>query len=344
MIAISKETPCPGAEIIDAPTPKIKPTEVLAKVKVASICGTDKHIYIWDEWASKRIKPPMIFGHEFGGEVVEIGSEVKNIKIGDHISAETHIPCGHCYLCKSNNMHICQNLSIIGVDQDGCFAEYVALPEICCIKNDKEIPWDIASIQEPLGNSVHCLSEANIKGKSVAILGDGPTGIFAAASAKYFGAKKVFAVGMQESRLNLIRKFDVDEVINVLKMDSVDYVLQKTNGEGVDVVLEMSGAERAIHNGFKMIKKAGTFVAFGIPSKPVNINFAEELIFNAIKVISINGRRMFETWHQVADLIASKKVNLAPVITHRFKLTDFNDAMNLLTADDIKAGKIVLEV
>jgi len=343
MIAISKEKPAKGATIIDAPVPKIGPKDILVKVEVASICGTDKHIYEWDNWAANRIKPPLIFGHEFAGVVTEVGSEVRHRKPGDHVSGETHIPCGGCYQCRTGKMHLCQNVSILGVDQNGCFAEFVALPEICSIKNDKDMSWEIASVQEPLGNAIYCLTEANVSGKSVAIIGDGPAGLFATAAAKPFGAMKVFAIGMQEFRLDIMKKYDPDEVINVKKQNPVDVIMEKTRGEGVDVIIEMSGSEKAIHDGFKMLRRAGKFIAFGLPSKPITLDLSEEIIFKGINLIAINGRKMFQTWFDIDAFIKSKRADLSSIITHSFPLNEFENAMELLTGPEIKAGKIILK-
>jgi threonine 3-dehydrogenase len=239
-------------------------------------------------------------------------------------------------------MHICNHLQILGVDRDGAFADYVMLPEVCCVKIDKSMPWEIASIQEPFGNAVYAVSEANVVGKSVAVFGDGPTGVFAVAVARAFGAAKIFAVGMQEYRLNLIRKFLPDVVIGATKEDPVTRIMDATQGEGVDAVLEMSGAEPAIHAGFKVVKKGGVFTAFGIPSKPIGLNLAEEIIFKGIRVHGINGRKMFETWEQVAGLLMSGRVDLKQVITHTMPLSKIEDAFELLSPGNARAGKIVL--
>lgn len=343
MKAIQKVKPGAGAEIVDLPVPKHTSHQVLVKVKAASICGTDIHIYNWDQWAAGRIKPPMVFGHEFAGEVVEIGSQVDHIRVGDHISAETHIPCRGCHQCRSGNMHLCQNLQVLGVDRDGCFAEYIAVPEVCCVKNDKSLSWEIASVQEPLGNATYAVSESKVSGKSVAIFGDGPIGVFAAAVAKAYGATTLIVVGMQPYRLDLIKEFGPDHVINVLDEDVRRRVDSITRGAGVDIVIEMSGAPRAIHDAFAVVRRGGTFTAFGIPSKPVEIDVGEELIFKGVNVISIFGRKMFDTWHEVANLLKSKRIDISSVITHEFPLEKIGDAMELLNAKEVKAGKIILK-
>ncbi len=343
MKAVQKAQAAPGAKVIEAPIPSPTSHQVLVKVRATSICGTDIHIYNWDPWSAGRIKPPMIFGHEFSGEVVEVGSQVEHIAVGDHVSAETHIPCGGCFQCRTGQMHICQNVEILGVDRDGCFAEYIAVPEICCIKNDKSLPWEIASIQEPFGNATYCVSEASVAGKSVVIFGDGPIGIFAAGIARAYGATNLICCGMQEYRLDLMRRFNPDHVVDVTRTNAREAVMDITRGEGVDVVLEMSGAEPAFHDGFAVIKRGGTFIAFGIPSRPVGLNLAEEVIFKGITIKAINGRKMFDTWYEVANLLGSGRVDVKPVLTHTFPLGEIDDAMSLLNAKEIRAGKIVLK-
>lgn len=240
-------------------------------------------------------------------------------------------------------MHICRDLEILGVDRDGCFAEYIAVPEICCIKNDKSLPWNVASVQEPFGNAMYCVSESAVAGKSVAIFGDGPTGIFATGIARVFGATKLITCGMQKFRLGLAKGFGPDMIVDVTACDAADTILDATKGEGVDVVIEMSGSEKAMHDGFKVVKKGGVFTAFGIPSKRVTLDLAEEIIFKGIKINGINGRKMFDTWFEVANILNSGRIDITPVLTHEFPLEKFDDAMGLLNAKEVTAGKIVLK-
>lgn len=343
MKAIQKINPGKGAELVDVSIPKPTSHQVLVKVKATSICGTDIHIYNWDPWAAGRVKTPMIFGHEFAGEVIEVGSQVEHIEIGDHISAETHIPCGGCFQCRTGLMHLCQNLEILGVDRDGCFAEYIAVPDICCIKNDKSMSWEIASIQEPLGNATYAVSESDVAGKSVVIFGDGPIGIFSTAVARAYGATTLIVAGMQPFRLDLMRSFEPDRVIDVNKEDPREIIMEMTKGSGVDVVLEMSGSPRAIHDGLHTVRRGGTFIAFGIPSKPMEIDVAEEVVFKGVKILAINGRKMFGTWMEVANLLNSGRIDVNAVMTHEFPLEKIGDAMEILNAKEIKAGKILLK-
>lgn len=341
MKALVKERPAPGATYTDVPLPDVTSHLVLCRVQAASFCGTDLHIYKWTDWAAGRLKTPLVFGHEFAGEVVAVGAQVERIRVGDHVAAESHIPCLECFQCRTGDMHICQHLEILGVDRPGCFAEYVAIPEICAVKTDPALPWEFATLQEPFGNSVYTVTEANVMGKRVAIFGDGPTGIFATAVARAFGATQIFCVGMQAYRMALLRHYKPDFVFHARETDPVEEILSRTGGLGVDVVLEMSGAAPAIHQGFKVVRKGGTFVAFGLPAQPVPIDFANEMIFKGITIKAINGRKMFETWVQVQNLLCSGRIDLTPVITHQFPMARIDDAMQLLNGE-ARAGKIVL--
>jgi len=262
--------------------------------------------------------------------------------VGDHVAAESHIPCLECFQCRTGDMHICQHVQILGVDCAGGFAEYVAIPEICAVKTDPSLPWEIATLQEPFGNSVYTVTEANVMGKSVAIFGDGPTGVFATAVARAFGATKIFCVGMQSYRLDLLRQYHPDRVIDARSHDAATEILAETKGLGVDVVLEMSGAATAIHQGFRVVRKGGMFVAFGLPAQAVPVNFADELIFKGITLKAINGRKMFETWVQVQNLLLSGRVDLRACVTHTFPMAQIDDAMALLVKGEARAGKIIL--
>ncbi|OHB71092.1 MAG: L-threonine 3-dehydrogenase [Planctomycetes bacterium RBG_16_43_13] len=344
MKAIMKKEPSPGATVVDAEIPTIRSDEVLIKVKAASICGTDLHIYNWDSWAQSYIKPPRIFGHEFCGEVVEVGKDVKNfhiprvraIRTGDFVSAESHIPCGKCPQCLSDNMHICENIRMIGGDVNGGYAEYVAIPAICAWKHNKPIKAEIASIFEPMGNSVHVVMAANVEGKSVAIFGCGPTGLFAIGVAKAVGARKVIAIDVNKLRLELAQDMKADEIINGKDYDLLDRI------RNVDVVLEMSGSSMAITNGLVGLKKGGTFIAFGLPSEPPRIDIANLVIMKEIKIKGIFGRLMFKTWEDMDKLIESGRLDPSPAITHHFPLTQFDEAIKTIKATDIKCGKVVL--
>ncbi len=342
MLAAMKTKPSAGAELAVIDIPKPKPDEVLIKVKAASICGTDKHIYTWDKWSQGRIKPPMVFGHECCGEVVEIGSFVKGIKVGDYISAETHVPCGHCYQCRTGDMHVCRNVSILGVDRNGIFAEYAVVPEICCWKNDSSLSVEIASIQEPFGNATYTVMESNVSAKKIAIIGDGPIAAFACGVAHAVGAARIYNLGMIEFNLEICRKMGADISINVTQEKNYrERILEETDG-GVDIVLDMAGNKAAVHDGFAILRRMGTFTAFGIAPAPFEFDMAESVVFKGAKIIGISGRKMFETWYQLRNLLDTGKVDPRPVITHRFPFKDFIKAMDLATSHKIPSSKIVL--
>jgi len=341
MLAVMKKVKGPGAEVVTVDIPQIKPNEVLVKVKATSICGTDAHIYKWDQWAENRIKPPMIFGHECAGEVVQVGNLVQRIQVGDYISAETHIPCGHCYQCLTGHQHICQNLKILGVDTDGCFAEYVVVPEVCAWRNDKSIPWELASVQEPFGNATYTVMESQVSAKIIAIMGDGPIACFAVGIAKAVGAAKIYAVGEFPYRVNLLKKMGADVVLSILTNNPVKEIIDATGGEGVDVVLEMTGVQGAIDSGFKILKKSGTFTAFGIPPAKIEFDLNSYVIFKGAKIIGINGRKMFETWFQLSNLLKYKKVDVTPVITHKLPLKDFHEGMEAVISEKKEVGKVI---
>lgn len=342
MLAAMKLKRAVGAEMVEIPLPRPKADEALLKIKACSICGTDKHIYNWDNWAQNRIKPPLVFGHECCGEVVEVGSAVKSVKVGDYISAETHIPCLHCFQCRTGNMHLCQNLSILGVDVDGIFAEYAVVPEVCCWKNDPSLPVEIACIQEPFGNAVYTVMESNVAAKKVAIIGDGPTGAFACGVARAVGAVRIYNLGMIPFNLEICRKMGADVSVNVVEEKNYrEKILDETNG-GVDVVMDMAGNKNAVSDGFAILRRTGTFTAFGIAASPFEFDMAQNIVFKGARVIGINGRKMFDTWYQLRNLLDGGKVDIRPVISHKFPFTDFLKAFETAISTTTPSAKVVL--
>jgi len=341
MKAIVKDKAAPGARLMEVPVPQVGPKDVLVEVKATSICGTDLHIFNWDQWAQSRIKPPMVFGHEFSGIVLEVGDMVTDIKVGDHVSAETHITCGRCYQCRIGMRHYCQNCKIIGVDVPGTFAEYAVIPDKVAWVNDKSIPFEIASIQEPMGNAIYATTDGSpITGETVAIFGCGPFGQMACAVAKQAGAFKVIAIEPNEYRAQAALKLGADSVINPDKEDLYSRIAELTDRAEVDVVLEMSGHPKAIRDGFKLLRNGGRITLFGIPSQPITLDLPQDIIFKSAHVIGITGRKIFETWFQVAAFLRSSKIDIRPVITHQFKLEEFEEAMALMKEG--RSGKIVM--
>ena len=274
MFAVVKPKAAPGAEIREVKVPGFGATDVLVKVKVASICGTDLHIYEWDRWAQNRIHPPLIPGHEFCGEVVAYGDDVTSVKEGDFVSAEMHVACGKCLQCRTGEAHICQNVKIIGVDTDGAFAEYVVIPESNIWKLDPDIPQEYASILDPLGNAVHTVLAGEIAARTVAITGAGPIGLFAIAVARAVGATTIFAIEVNEHRRSVANKMKADYVLDPSKEDVRSIVMEKTGGLGVDVVLEMAGHPDAIRTAFDIVRRGGRMSLLGLTSKPISLNFS----------------------------------------------------------------------
>jgi len=342
MKALVKTEKGVGAELIDVPKPEIGPNDVLVKVKTASICGTDLHIYFWDEWAQKRIHPPRTFGHELAGTVVEIGSDVTTVKIGDFVSAETHIVCGKCYQCSNGNAHVCKDIKILGVDVDGAFAEYVKIPETNAWKTSSEIPAQIASVQEPLGNAVHTVLSEPVSGKSVLVLGCGPIGLMAVSVAKCCGAYPVIAADINGYRLDIAKKMGADLTIDASKEDVLNEVMNATGGLGVDVSLEMAGSKTTIGESFKAVKPAGRVSMLGIALEPMEIDVSEDIVFKGLRIYGITGRRMFETWHTLKSLLESGRLDLSPLLTHEFRLDEYENAFALARSG--KCGKVILKV
>ncbi len=340
MRAIVKHHAGFGAEMQMVDIPTIKPDEVLIQVKATSICGTDVHIYEWDEWSAARVNPPYVFGHEFAGKVVEVGSQVSNVSVGEHVSAETHIVCGSCPQCLTGDYHICKDTKIIGVDTQGCFAEYVALPAKNLWKNDPSLPFELASMQEPMGNAVQTVLSGPVVGKKVAVIGCGPIGLMAVSIAKASGAAEVIALDLNTYRLELAQKLGATQVINPGTEDPVEKVRALTHDNGVDVVLEMSGHPVAIDQGFKMVTNGGRVSMLGLPTRNVEVDITNDIVFKGIQVHGITGRKMFETWVQTAGLLKSGSVDLSSILTHTFKLEEFEKGFELMRSG--KSGKIVL--
>src|SRR5216684_4242439 len=340
MLAVVKPEAAPGAEVRQVKIPTFGRTDVLVKVKMASICGTDLHIYNWDRWAQNRIHPPLIPGHEFCGEVAAFGDEVTSVKEGDFVSAEMHVACGKCLQCRTGEAHICQNVKIIGVDTNGAFAEYVVIPESNIWKLDPAIPQEYASILDPLGNAVHSVLAGEIAAKTVAITGCGPIGLFSIAVARAVGATTIFAIEVNEYRRRLAREMKADFALDPSAQDARSAIFERTDGLGVDVVLEMAGHPDSIRTAFDVVRRGGRISLLGLTSRPIALNFSEDIIFKGITIQGINGRRMYQTWYQMTALLKNGKLDLHPVITDRIAMKDFSQAMERLKTGE--ASKILL--
>jgi len=340
MKAILKKERAKGFVVEDVPIPQIGDDEILVRVEVASICGTDVHIYDWNEWAQNRINPPLIVGHEFAGVVVDKGKEVKRINIGDFVSAETHIYCNHCDMCLMNHREVCRNLKILGVDTNGVFAEFVKIPERVAWVNPPTIPHKFASIQEPLGNAVDTVLSEDISGKTVLLTGAGPIGLLAIGVARVFGATKIIASDLSDFHLEIAKKMGADVVVNPKTQNLKEIVLDETKGLGVDVALEMSGSKSALNDALKLTKFLGRVSLLGLFDNNVEINLTDDVIFKKLRIYGITGRRIFETWQIVSSLLASGRLDVSPVITHEFKLEEVEKGINLM--ENHQSGKILL--
>jgi threonine 3-dehydrogenase len=341
MWGIQKPSAAPGIKLVTVPIPSVGPKDVRIRVTAFAICGTDLHIFEWDPWAQSRIKPPLVFGHEFTGIVESVGSDVTLVKPGDRVTGETHVYCGLCYACRRGLAHLCQNCKILGVDRQGAFADFVVIPEGNVWKLHPDIPEEIAAIHDPLGNAVHTALAGPIAGLRFAVFGCGPIGCFSVGILKASGASWVAAIDKNPLRLELAEKMGADLLLNVEKDNIVRSILDHTDGRGVDGMLEMSGHPQAFRDGFEALANGGRVSLLGIPSAPLEIDVAKEIIFRGATVQGINGRMIFDTWYRMEALLLSGKLDIRPVITHVLGWSDFEKAVELQRSG--KAGKIVLK-
>lgn len=330
-----------GLTMTTLDVPQIGPQDVLIQIKATSICGTDLHIYNWDTWAQGRVKRvPLVQGHELCGEIVDIGKDVTRLKVGDFVSAESHVVDYEGEYYRRGLGHVAPETKIIGVDRDGSFAEYIALPWQNARKNPKDMPVHIAVLKENFGNAIHTGFAADLEGKDVLLTGCGPVGLMTLLIAHARGARTIIASDISEYRIQFARKLGADHIVNAKTDNLVERVRDITHGAGVDVLLEMSGAPSAIVQGLSLVKYAGTFVAFGLPSKPFEFDLSNLIIFKGITVYGIIGRKMWRTWEQMEDLLASGKVDLSPIVTHRFKLEEFDQAFAAMASGN--SGKVMM--
>ena len=341
MQAIVKDNRAPGLKVTSVPKPSPGPGEVLIAVRHAGVCGTDLHIADWDAWAHGRIKPPVVIGHEFAGEIAALGDGVTGLRKGQLVTAEGHIVCGHCLQCRTGNSHICKNTRIIGVDRDGAFAEYIVMPTTNVLTLSG-IPTEVGAIMDPMGNAFHTVLTADIPGSTVFVVGCGPIGCFAVGIARAAGATKVIASDVNPKRLALAATMGAHVTINAARDDVVKTVIAETGGEGADVVCEMSGVPSALHQAFAAVRMGGRVQLLGLPKGDVPINFADEIIFKGITLYGVIGRKMYETWHQMRRFLTGGQFDPRPVITHTFPLAKIDEALTAIRSGD--AGKVILEI
>lgn len=329
-----------GLEIrSDLAIPSVGPRDILVRVHATAICGTDLHILNWTEYAQKRVPVPMVFGHEFSGDVVAIGDEVTEVAVGDKVAGETHIPCNDCFMCETDRRHVCENMKIIGVHVPGSFAEYISFPADCAFKLPDDFSYKIGAILEPMGVAVHGVDVADVAGKTVVVYGCGPIGLMAVGAAKAVGANAVIAIDIFEAKLAAAQQAGADHVINSKSTDPVEAVLQYT-GHGVDVVLDYTGNLGAIKSAFSMIHKGGRIVMAGLPNGSLTLDPSEDIIYKEATVIGITGRLMYRTWQQCVDLIDSGKLAAEAFIGGEYPLRDIDKAFEAIAHG--VPGKMIL--
>lgn len=341
MRALVKASPGAGAELKTLPVPEIGAHDVLVRVHTASICGTDLHIYQWDPWAAGRIHPPLTFGHEFCGHIERVGGEVEGLKAGQYVSADMHVFDGRCFQCRSGQAHICQHVKILGVDAPGCFAEFVKIPAANIVPLRETISTDYGAILDPLGNAVHTVLAGEVAGRSIAIVGCGPIGLMAIAVARAAGAGPVFALEVNPFRRELARKMQADFVLDPGSEDPLAALAGHVQAEGVDAALEFSGHPDGIRTAFQLTRAGGRVSLLGITTAPVTLDLNHDIIFKGLTVQGINGRRLFDTWHQMIGLLDLKRLPLEPLFTDRLPLSQFAAAFERLRQG--KAAKILLD-
>ena len=342
MRAIVKTQRAPGLELKEVPEPTCGPTDILIRVRHAGVCGTDLHIADWDEWAQGRVKPPVVVGHEFAGEVVDVGEEAAGqFQKGQPVTAEGHIICGHCRQCRTGNGHICRFTQIIGVDRNGAFADYIAMPASNVMPLDG-IPTTTGAIMDPLGNAFHTVLSPDIAGSTVLVLGCGPIGCFAVGIARAAGAARVIASDVNPVRLELARRMGAQVVLNAAEEDVEARVLAETRGEGADLVCEMSGHPSALKQALRTVRLGGRVHLLGLPKGEVALNLSTDLIFKGATVYGVIGRKMFETWNQMRSFLSSGLLDPTPVVTHRFPLANIDGALEAIRSG--AAGKVILEI
>lgn len=341
MCGVYKEKPETGAVYrTDLPIPAVGKNDVLIKIKATAICGTDLHIYPWTEWAATRLTLPMVFGHEFSGDIVEIGENVSEYKVGDRVAGETHIPCNNCFQCKTNNRHICENMKIIGVQVPGSFCEYISIPKDCVYKVSDKVSYEMGAMLEPMGVGVHGVSVAKVKDQNVLIYGCGPIGLMAIGAAKTWGAKKIFAVDVFDAKLEVAKAMGANMIFNSKNSDAVKAVKDATDGVGADIVIDYTGNGRAILDGFASLRKGGKMVLVGLPSKDLTINLSDNIIYKEATVIGVTGRLMYETWEECEQLLATPGFSLDPIVGGIYPLKEYEKAFEALFQG--KPGKMIL--
>ncbi|PKI03003.1 L-threonine 3-dehydrogenase [Glaciecola sp. 33A] len=339
MKALAKLHREPGIWLTDNPVPEMGPNDLMIKIRKTAICGTDMHIFNWDEWSQQTIPVPMIVGHEYVGEVVEIGQEVAGFTKGDRVSGEGHITCGHCRNCRAGRRHLCRNTTGVGVNRQGAFAEYLVIPAFNAFKIPANISDDMAAIFDPFGNAVHTALSFDLVGEDVLITGAGPIGIMAAAVAKHAGARFVVITDVNDYRLDLAKKMGATRVVNVASENLNDVMNELGMTEGFDIGLEMSGVPSAFRDMLDKMNHGGKIAMLGIPPQSVAVDW-NTVIFKGLTIKGVYGREMFETWYKMVSLLQSG-LDLSPMITHQFSINDFAKGFEVMGSG--QSGKVLLD-
>lgn len=339
MKAIAKVAPGRGVEMVEKPMPEVGINDVLIKIRKTAICGTDVHIYDWNSWAQETIKPPLTIGHEYVGEVVEVGSNVRSVKVGERVSGEGHIVCGHCRNCRAGQRHLCRNTQGVGVNRDGAFAEYLSIPESNVWRCDPSIPDELYAIFDPFGNATHTALSFNMVGEDVLITGAGPIGCMAAAISKYVGARNVVAVDVNDYRLALAKKLGATRTVNTRNERLEDVMRDLGMVEGFDVGLEMSGASACLNQMIETMNCGGRIALLGIQGGDTKVNW-NHIVWKGLKIKGIYGREMFETWYKMGAMIQGG-LDISGIITHRYACTDFEKGFQDMIGG--KSGKVILD-
>ncbi len=339
MKALVKQERAPGLTMADVPMPQVGHNDLLIKITKTAICGTDVHIWNWDEWSQRTIPVPMHVGHEYVGVVAGMGSEVSGFTIGDRVSGEGHITCGYCRNCRAGRRHLCRNTEGVGVNRPGAFAEYLVIPAFNAFKLSDDISDDLAAIFDPFGNAVHTALSFDMVGEDVLITGAGPIGIMAVAITCFVGARHVVITDVNEYRLDLARKMGATRAVNVAKQDLKEVMHELNMTEGFDVGLEMSGNPQAFEQMLQTMNNGGSAALLGIMPNGTGINW-DHVIFKGLTLKGIYGREMFETWYKMAALIQSG-LDLNPIITHHFKVDDFKQGFEVMCSG--QSGKVILD-
>jgi threonine 3-dehydrogenase len=340
MKAVVKNKPGTGLEMAEVPIPSVAPDEVLVKVRACSICGTDLHIYNWDDWAASRVHPPFVAGHEICGDVVERGSAVTTPEIGDYVSLESHVICNTCNYCRTGLGHICKNTKLIGVDRDGGFAEYIAIAAQNAWPNPPDLPLEIAVLQENFGNAVHTAFAVDLRAKKILVTGCGPVGLMTIAVARAIGARAIYATDISPYRIAFAKRMGADLALHAADDPVMELVREATDGEGVDVLLEVSGAPDAIDQGFSLLKPGGDAALLGVTPGSFDFDWNHHIVFKAANLHGVSGRNLWKTWYQARGLIRSGAVDLSPMVTHRFKLEEFDLAFKTMASGE--SGKVMM--